>query len=210
MKRFGNCYSILLAFISFVLYSCVSADLLPKVDLKFVDNTGIKNHLRIDGFYIPDPNSRYYYDGAFVFYEDGGIFSLTSRGLEALIDSLPSPKIIRMFVNRGECGVFSVKGDAMLMNIYTKPWHRINGMTRTEARIVDSTHFIVFKREYYVEDSLKTGERVMEQPYHFIRYDSLPPSHLMYIKEREVLWDDKFEYIRFMNKHGKKIKHKSK
>ena len=83
-------------------------------------------------------------------------------------------------------------------------------MTRTEARIVDSTHFIVFKREYYVEDSLKTGERVLEQPYHFIRYDSLPPSHLMYIKEREVLWDDKFEYIRFMNKHGKKIKHKSK
>ena len=30
----------------------------------------------------------------------------------------------------------------------------------------------------------------------------------MYIKEREELWDDKFEYIRFMNSNGKRIKHK--
>ena len=207
MKRFGNCNYIPLTFILFVLYSCVSADLLPKVDLKFVDDTGIRNHLRTDGFYIT--NSRnYYYEGAFVFYKEGGILALKESRLEALIDSLPSTKIIKMFVNMGECGVFSVKGDTMLMNIYTKPWRRINGMTRTEARIVDSTHFIILKREYYVEDSLKTGERVFEQPYHFIPYDSLPPSHLMYIKEKEVLWDDKYEYISFMNKHGKKIKHK--
>lgn len=207
MKRLGNCYYIPLAFILFVLYSCVSADILPKVDLKFVDDTGINNHLRIDGFYITDSNT-FYYEDAFVFYKDGGILALDDNSLEALIDSLPPSKIIRMFVNRGECGVFSVKGDSIITNIYIKPWSRINGMTRTEARIIDSTHFIILKREYYVEDSLKTGERVIEQPYHFIRYDSLPPSHLMYIKEREVLWDDKFEYIRFMNSNGKRIKHK--
>ena len=55
-------------------YSCVSGDFLAMDDLKFVQDTGIRKHLRIDGFYLPDSiNSPDYGENGYIIYEDGSI-----------------------------------------------------------------------------------------------------------------------------------------
>ena len=191
-------------------YSCVSGDFLAMDDLKFVQDTGIRKHLRIDGFYLPDSiNSPDYGENGYIIYEDGSIINAYAYYLRNVLDG-PYPAKSIYSLSRDN-GVYGIRGDTITANIYRcESWlHKnIKRMARFEAKIIDSTHFNKYITEYYILDTMKTGERVIEQPYHFVQFDTLPPSSKMFIKEREVLWDDKLEYLKFMNSNGKKIKHK--
>jgi len=210
-------YSPLTAFLCILFYSCVSVDYLAMDDLKFVENTGIRNLLRIDGVYMPitKENDFTVHENAYVFYEDGGVIGVYSfYAKDALEDAYSPCKRFRSIAyckswdRRCDNGIYNISGDTITANIY-QGYHHIRSMSRIRLRVIDSIHFVKYIEEYFMDGTRKTGERAIETPYHFVHLDSLPPS-FMFIKEREVLWEDKIEYIRFMNNHGKRIKHKNK
>ena len=210
MKRYRKRYLLVSIFLLWLtLYSCVYSGFLAKDDLKFVQDTGIRKHLRIDGFYMPEPDSinGYYRGKAFIFYEDGSILGAYASSLREALDSPhPARSIRHSFYGCDENGVYSIIGDTITANIY-HGFHHIHSMSRIKIKVIDSIHIVKYIEEYFMDGTQKTGERAIETPYHFVHLDTLPPS-FMYIKEREELWDDKFEYIRFMNSNGKRIKHK--
>ena len=186
-------------------------------DLKFVDDTGIKNYLRIDGVYLPVTKDSDFtvHEDAYVFYEDGGCIGVSSFYAKDALDDIYSP--CKRFRSIAYCkswyrmcdnGIYNISGDTITANIY-QGYHHIRSMSRIKIKIIDSIHIVKCIEEYFMNGTRKTGERAIETPYHFVHLDTLPPS-FMYIKEKEELWDDKFEYIRFMNSNGKKIKRKSK
>ena len=209
-------YSPLTAFLCILFYSCVSVDYLAMDDLKFVENTGIRSILRIDGVYMPvTKENDFIVHDAYVFYEDGGVIGVSSFYAKDALDDICSPcesfrSIAYCKSWNGICdnGIYNISGDTITANIY-QGYHHIRSMSRIRLRVIDSIHFVKYIEEYFMDGTRKTGERAIETPYHFVHLDSLPPS-FMFIKEREVLWEDKIEYIRFMNNHGKRIKHKNK
>ena len=215
MKRIGLQYRILAAILCILLYSCVSIDFIAMDDLKFVGNTGIKEQLRIDGVYMPETKDNYFtvHEDAYVFYEDGSVIGVYSFYAKDAINNNSGP--CKRFRSIAYCkswnrmcsnGICTISDDTITANIY-QGFHNINGMSRIKIRIIDSIHVVKFIEEYYMDGIQKTGERVIETPYHFVHLDTLPPS-FMFIKEREVLWEDRLEYLKFMNGKGKKIKHK--
>ena len=217
MDKIGSHKGLSTSFLCILLYSCVTGDFIAMDDLKFVDDTGIKNYLRIDGVYLPVTKDSDFtvHEDAYVFYEDGGCIGVSSFYAKDALDDIYSP--CKRFRSIAYCkswyrmcdnGIYNISGDTITANIY-QGYHHIRSMSRIKIKIIDSIHIVKCIEEYFMNGTRKTGERAIETPYHFVHLDTLPPS-FMYIKEKEELWDNKIEYIRFMNSNGKKIKHKSK